>query len=163
MCRFLDNDGHCAFHSDAEVKEYCVAGPCPDMQTYKELADALRKAGSDTQYYEAELYDDAADAIERLQKQNEELKARWAAATIEGFPVKDLMLFAMTCRKNRVAERDLQAFARNMEKALEIVRKEFDEALHRSMERTFQYGTELNDACRKQNGEENRNDSIRPN
>ena len=75
MCRFLDNDGHCAFHSDAEVKEYCVAGPCPDMQTYKELADALRKAGSDTQYYEAELYDDAADAIERLQKQNEELQA----------------------------------------------------------------------------------------
>ena len=145
---------------------------------YDELIDALRYCADEDKictrqqncgYYgkgffcQDVLMRDAADEIERLQKQNEELKARWAAATIEGFPVKDLMLFAMTCRKNRVAERDLQAFARNMEKALEIVRKEFDEALHRSMERTFQYGTELNDACRKQNGEENRNDSIRPN
>ena len=104
------------------------------------------------------LMADAADAIERLQKQNEELQERWSAATIEGFPVNDLILFAQVCRKNGVREKDLQAFAWNMEKALEIVRKEFDEALHRSMERTFLYGTELNDACRKQNREEKPNE-----
>ena len=36
---------------------------------YNELIDALRKAESDTQYYEAELYDNAADAIERLMEE----------------------------------------------------------------------------------------------
>ena len=109
------------------------------------------------------IADDAADAIERLQAENDELRARWNAATIEGFPVKDLMLFAQVCRKNRVAERDLQTFAWNMEKALEIVRKEFDDSIQESMNRVFQYGVELNDACRKQNREEKPDDAIRPN
>lgn len=109
------------------------------------------------------LLSDAADAIERLQAENDELRARWNAATIEGFPVKDLMLFAQVCRKNRVAEHDLQTFAWNMEKALEIVRKEFDDSIKESMNRVFQYGVELNDACRKQNREEKPNDAIRPN
>ena len=27
-CRFLRDDGTCAFSSDDEVREFCVAGPC---------------------------------------------------------------------------------------------------------------------------------------
>ena len=40
------------------------------------------------------IENDAADAIERLQAENNELRARWSAATIEGFPIEDLILFA---------------------------------------------------------------------
>lgn len=87
MCRFLDSDGHCAFHSDKEVKEYCVAGPCPDEQSYDELVKALRNCGKasenrcgDCAYYdrepwcEAVLANDAADAIERLVADRNKLK-----------------------------------------------------------------------------------------
>ena len=89
MCRYLDADGHCAFHSDNEVKEYCVAGPCPDMQTYNELIDALKACAQGgacpehcPRYYSScgcgaacvqNLIGDSADAIERLQAENEEL------------------------------------------------------------------------------------------
>ena len=97
---------------------------------------------------------DAADAIERLQAENDELRARWNTATIEGFPIEDLILFAMTCRANGVREKDLQVFTHNVEKAVEIARKEFDDSIQESMNRVFQYGVELNDACRKQNREE---------
>lgn len=77
MCRFLDKDGHCAFHSDDEVKEYCVAGPCPNMQTHNELIDALRETdfGYVCEHCEHEdmcrnndcVIIQAADAIEKLQ------------------------------------------------------------------------------------------------
>lgn len=106
---------------------------------------------------------DAADAIEQLQAENDELRARWNAATIEGFPIEDLILFAMTCRANGVREKDLQVFTHNMEKAVEIVRKEFDDSIQESMNRVFQYGVEMNDACRKRNREEKPDDPIRPN
>ena len=145
---------------------------------YNELIDALRYCGFDDRkpcngcvLYDKthgvdcleKLHRDAADAIERLQAENDELRARWSAATIEGFPVKDLMLFAQVCRGYGVREKDLQTFARNMEKAFEIVRKEFDDSIQKSMNRVFQYGVELNDACRKQNREEKPDDPIRPN
>ena len=87
MCRFLDKDGHCAFHSDDEVKEYCVAGPCPDMQTYNELIDALLTCGGDAptdcgkcnydgDFCMSHMLRDAADAIELLIAENKELKKK---------------------------------------------------------------------------------------
>ncbi|MHC1696438.1 MAG: hypothetical protein AB9835_14465 [Eubacteriales bacterium] len=30
QCKHKTADGHCTLHSDSEVKEYCVEGPCPD-------------------------------------------------------------------------------------------------------------------------------------
>ena len=41
---------------------------------YNELIDALRKAESDTQYYEAELYDNAAAALKAAEKRIAELE-----------------------------------------------------------------------------------------
>lgn len=91
MCRFLDKDGHCAFHSDDEVKEYCVAGPCTDMQTYNELIEALRYCSDEDKictreqncgYYgkgffcQDVLMCDAADALEAAEKRIAELEAQ---------------------------------------------------------------------------------------
>lgn len=29
-CKYIDDDGFCLLHSDSEVHEYCVEGPCTD-------------------------------------------------------------------------------------------------------------------------------------
>ena len=77
MCRFLDSDGHCAFHSNEEVKEYCVAGPCPDEQDYDELVKALQtdiREVEDDPVNTLRLMWRAADAIERLMAEVEQMK-----------------------------------------------------------------------------------------
>ena len=35
-CKYMDEDGFCNLHSDDEVKEYCVEGPCNDYVEVQE-------------------------------------------------------------------------------------------------------------------------------
>ena len=50
-----------------------------------------------------------------------------------GYSIKELALFAAVCRKYGIEESDMKKFANNCERALEIVRKEQDEIIRRSI------------------------------
>lgn len=81
-CIFHNNDGHCLFPCEDEVKEYCVEGPCSEEIDVDNLIKALRCKGQHYEdcaedgcpYYESKSYGcdcqridrDAADAIEKL-------------------------------------------------------------------------------------------------
>jgi hypothetical protein len=72
------------------------------------------------------LQDDAADAIEELQR----LKT---TDTIYGYPVNELIAFAAACRENDVDEKDLKTFANNARFAFETVHAETEAAFQRAI------------------------------
>ena len=50
---------------------------------------------------------------------------------VYGYPIKDLIAFAIACRKNGVEYEDLKTFAHNVEFGISIARNEMDEALNK--------------------------------
>ena len=103
---------------------------------YDELVKALRHKYEDMsmmdecknckyRYHEScniwTLMDDAADAIERLQKQNEELQARWDGAEICGYNAQYLIMFADACKRQHVTNDDLKRVADDLTWAVQTV------------------------------------------
>lgn len=74
----------------------------------------------------AKLYNEAADAIEKLLARKE---------TVMGYDARELILFAMACRESDVSERDLKDFARNTEMAFQLVQAEFEKSIQETLSR----------------------------
>lgn len=72
------------------------------------------------------LKNDAADAIEKLLARTE---------TVMGYDVNDLILFATACRNSGVGERDLKAFAQNVEFAFQIMQAELNKSIQEALSR----------------------------
>ena len=68
-----------------------------------------------------DIKEDAADAIERLQKQNEELQARWSGAEICGYNAQYLIMFADACKQQHVTNDDLKRVADDLTWAVQTV------------------------------------------
>ena len=68
-----------------------------------------------------DILHDAADAIERLQKQNEELQARWSGAEICGYNAQYLIMFAVACKHQHVTNDDLKRVADDLTWAVQTV------------------------------------------
>lgn len=66
------------------------------------------------------LYD-AADAIERLQAENDELRARWNGAEICGYNAQYLIMFADACKRQHVTNDDLKQVADDLTWAVQTV------------------------------------------
>lgn len=104
---------------------------------YNELIDALRCDTVDHNYYDCKYYGnktsecvrcdtmrlrhDAADYIERLQAENDELRARWNGAEICGYNVQYLIMFASACKRQHVTNEDLKRVADDLTWAVQTV------------------------------------------
>ena len=64
---------------------------------------------------------DAADAIERLQAENDELRARWNGAEICGYNAQFLIMFADVCKRQHVTNEDLKRVADDLTWAVQTV------------------------------------------
>ena len=67
------------------------------------------------------LMADAADAIERLQAENDELRARWNGAEICGYNAQYLIMFADACKRQHVTNDDLKRVADDLTWAVQTV------------------------------------------
>ena len=67
------------------------------------------------------LMRDAADAIERLQAENDELRAMWGGAEICGYNAQYLIMFADACKRQHVTNADLKRVADDLTWAVQTV------------------------------------------
>ena len=124
---------------------------------YNELIDALRcgtmnenpdRRCNECNYYSCGvcsftiIMTDAADAIEAADKRIAELEDDLRNSTISnserfkiyGYTVKDLLLFAETCKRNDVQEADLKQAAWNLELAVRAYALEREEIIKNTMD-----------------------------
>ena len=95
-----------------------------------------------TKECEAKLMLDAADALEAAEKRIAELENDLMCGTvseperfgINGYSMKDLILFAEMCKRNDVREADLKQAAWNLELAVRAVMNERAEIIKNTMD-----------------------------
>lgn len=63
--------------------------------------------------------------------------AKCEFCTVYGYPVRDLMIFALACRKNGVEGQDMRVFAQNAELAYIVVSRDLEESLERAFNEQF--------------------------
>ena len=106
--------------------------------SYDELIKRLRECGGDGSAClqcgawscgrciaaKKEIMLKAADAIEKLRKLE-------TPTHVYGYPVEELIAFAIACRKYGVKNEDLQTFAFNLEFAFMILQDDIEESMKR--------------------------------
>ena len=79
------------------------------------------KLRTKAQFCRSELINDAADEIERLQAEVDELQSRWTGAEICGYNAQYLIMFADACRRQNVTNEDLKNVASDITWAVQTV------------------------------------------